>query len=391
MAGACASVRDVRGWVHDGTCGARVGGDLAAPRNERENGDVPWPVSRSIFLCPRPFAFHGTADQSHLTMQAPDLRHPAPHSSLRPGPAAGGCAGDSDDDADADGHHSTSSSSSSDDRRAYGVRQALPLSAASDSEYEVDDEALAAAAYLAAVRAEAAGVRHARASVPRTPTLTPGAAAGAAPTPTPSPSAADAVGPGDPWLLPFLDGFSATRAAVAERRDIVAGCQVEGPVLPPLSLPADAASWGAAFAGPPPPGLADRLAQPALVEVLERLAGAAGAPPAPAAPGWRGAGAGGGGGAASPTTAGHAPPPTPLPGHTPAWAFSLAAGLERPLTPGAGAALRSLGRAAGAAAARARAAGATDALAAAAVVAAVAGAYFAQDEALCVVAREGWA
>lgn len=294
---------------------------------------------------------------------------------------------------------STSSPSSGEDRRAFGVRQALPLAheldaGLSDSEYEVDDEARAAAVYLAAVRSEAAGVRGRVVAVPGGACGGGGggSAAAEASPPLPQTAASDAVGPGDPWLVPFLEQFAALRAAVAEVRQKEGG-DGDGGCRPSSSLPRDAAGWAAALAAPPPPGLASSLTQPALVGALERVAAASGAPPPPRAPGsWRG-----NGGEAPPATPPHHQPP-PLPGQTAAWAFSLAAGLERPLPPAVGSALRSLGRAAGAAARRAGDAGGGDeegvdtaaALASAAVVAAVAGAYFAQDEALCVVAREEW-
>ncbi len=154
---------------------------------------------------------------------------------------------------------STSSPSSGEDRRAFGVRQALPLAheldaGLSDSEYEVDDEARAAAVYLAAVRSEAAGVRGRVVAVPGGACGGGGggSAAAEASPPLPQTAASDAVGPGDPWLVPFLEQFAALRAAVAEVRQKEGG-DGDGGCRPSSSLPRDAAGWAAALAAPPPP------------------------------------------------------------------------------------------------------------------------------------------
>ena len=312
---------------------------------------------------------------------------------------------------DGDGSSASASSASSEgDRRAFGVRQALPLGGQvaeqCDSDYDVDDEARAAAEYLAAVRAEAAAgprtVVAAGAAKPPPPPPPLEGGTGAPPPPPPppaAPTAADAVAPDDPWLVPFLESFAAVRAAVADARSGNSGMHDAAVAAAPptaLSLPRDQAGWAAALGSPPPAGLAETLPHPHLVSALERVAAASGGPAGVGPPGWA---------RRAWQTAPPPPPPPhparPLPACTPTWAFALAAGLERPLTPDACAALRSLGRAAGAAArAVADAAPAANwqplppaeraALAEAAIVAAIAGAYFAQDEALCVVAREGW-
>ena len=281
-------------------------------------------------------------------------------------PASPALAASEEEECVSDHPPSPSSSASSDDRRAFNVRQALPTAddPLSDSDYEPDEEARAAAAYLAGVRVEAAGVRR------KVAVAVPPGRGGQAPPPAPpaSVSAAAAVSTSDPWLLPFLEQFAGLRAAVAAAR--AEGSGHGGGSTATLDL-----------LSPPPPGLATTRPHPAVVEALERVAAASGAPPPAAAPGWRGETA----------SAASLSPPPPLPGHTAAWAFTLAAGLERPLPPSACAALRSLGRAAGAAA-REGGGGeeASSSRSAAAIVAAVAGAFFAQDEALAAVAREGW-